>query len=386
MNVLQIDCDPDYPPTNGKETRVWKTATYLQDYVTVHLACPSLAGAPIPDGVTPISLGGAWLKHKVLKTHLWFGSCLLVSDNVVHDHLTSKICSAIPTDIPFDVVMSESPQTTGAALRIARSQDALLLLNKHNSYYSLFDSLLAERNVPRYVRERAVRNLKTVEERAIETADIVVFQSDADRARYNIPDGTTDTVIPNGCDFELIRNSGTTPGLAEQIGIDAERPICLFVGSYDYGPNATAARLIANELAPNLTNIDFLLVGRNPPVTSRENVYAPGFVKDLPGVLNLADIALCPLQSGSGTKLKVLDYLAAGLPIVTTSIGAQGLPLTDGQSALIRDEIGGFRTAIRRLTNSEEQRRTLSANAVELGEQYAWDNLLEQYVDLLEAS
>jgi glycosyltransferase involved in cell wall biosynthesis len=153
----------------------------------------------------------------------------------------------------------------------------------------------------------------------------------------------------------------------------------VFVGAFDYDPNEVAANVVADELAPALPDVEFLLVGRDPPDVGGENVRTPGFVEDLPGVLSLADVAVCPLTMGSGTKLKMLDYLAAGLPIVTTDVGTQGLPLEDGETALVRNSWDEFASAIETVVESEERQASLAANARRLGEEYAWESLMEGY-------
>jgi glycosyltransferase involved in cell wall biosynthesis len=108
-------------------------------------------------------------------------------------------------------------------------------------------------------------------------------------------------------------------------------------------------------------------------------------VDDLAAALSLANAALCPIQQGSGTKLKIMDYLAAGLPVVTTPVGASGIDLTDGETALIRDSSEAFVDAIQRLTDSPELATRLGRNASDLGKQYTWTRLLADYDEVLTA-
>lgn len=110
---------------------------------------------------------------------------------------------------------------------------------------------------------------------------------------------------------------------------DNQRPLAVFMGS-QYGPNVDAGRFIVDELAPACPGIDFVLVGsvlEALPGDRPENVIMTGVVSDelRDAWLLRADVALNPMQSGSGTNVKMFDYLAAGLPVLTTSIGARGI-------------------------------------------------------------
>jgi len=252
--------------------------------------------------------------------------------------------------------------------------------------YELLRQQLREVPVPERVKRRAVRNLRSLEREGIENADAVVFQSEEDRTSFESVQSFSDTVvktIPNGCDFDSITAGGDPRAVARNTGISGDNPVCIFVGAYDYEPNRIAADAIANEIAPSLSEVDFLLLGRNPLTVTGKNLYTPGYVEDLPGALSLADIALCPLTKGAGTKLKMMDYLAAGLPVVTTEMGAQGIPLEDGRTALIRNTPADMVQAIRRLIESPELQSDLSSNAESLGRQFSWESLMNGYDELV---
>ncbi|MGQ5516807.1 glycosyltransferase family 4 protein [Halococcus saccharolyticus] len=280
-------------------------------------------------------------------------------------------------------MVSEAPELVDAARRLASIHDAQLVLNKHNCYYDFLDQYLRDKHLPLPVRERAVNNLYEHEQQGISDADVIVFQSEDDRDRFDIPSATPVRVIPNGTNYEELQQEGNPDQLARDLGIPDDQQVCLFVGSFDYEPNHAAARFVIEELSPVFPEMAFLLVGRNPPRSTAPNVYAPGYVTDLIDALRLADIALCPLPRGSGTKLKMLDYFAAGLPVVTTSVGTQGLPIRDGEHALVRDEPTAMKGAIRELARDEGWRKRLAQGGHSLGEQFAWSRLLRGYDELL---
>ncbi|MBT9160303.1 MAG: hypothetical protein DDT26_01580 [Dehalococcoidia bacterium] len=113
-------------------------------------------------------------------------------------------------------------------------------------------------------------------------------------------------------------------------GNGIERPVAVFIGS-QYGPNVDAARMIVEEVAPSVPEVDFLVVGGVGGVFVQslvpENVVLSGVVseQDKAALLATADFALNPMLSGAGTNVKMFDFLAAGLPVVATPVGARGI-------------------------------------------------------------
>jgi glycosyltransferase involved in cell wall biosynthesis len=379
MNVLQLSRVAPYPPQNGAEVRVWKTAQQLTEYGTVRLASPP-ADEALPAPIRHVELTSPLFTNRALLFHLWNGLFALTERHPLRTALSRAVESALNTDsVTFDVVVSEFAQLNDAAVRLADRHDAELLLNKHNAEYALLDRILREGSAPDVFRRRVVRNLRAQEEWALRRADAAVFQSTDDVEQFEATAETEVFVIPNGSDLEWIREGGAPARLARRWDVDADSTTCVFLGSYDYAPNARAATLIDETIAPDLPDVSFVLVGRDPPETTASNVIAPGYVDDLPGALGLADIALCPLRSGSGTKLKLLDYFAAELPVVTTPVGVQGLSVRDGEEVVVVEETTEMIEAIRRLSESPHRRRELAAAAGRVAADHSWASLMAQY-------
>lgn len=384
MEILQLDKTQSYPPTTGAEIRSWRTAEKLGELGDLWRAAPWDGYTQLPDDIYLINFTSPVVTAKLIRNHAWYAGFTVGVRHPVQRCITNYVVEQVSNADPdFDVVVCEAPELTTAARRLAGQYDARLILNKHNCYFDFLDQFLRDYRVPTPVRTRAVRNLRRHEQRAIDGADVVVFQSDADCGRFDVPPSVTTTVIPNGTDYEDLQRDGDPERLARELGISADQHVCLFVGSFDYDPNHTAATFIDEELAPAFPEMAFLLVGRDPPTPTASNVYAPGYVADLVDALALADIALCPLARGSGTKLKMLDYLAADLPIVTTSVGTQGLPLADGEHVLVRDDPDAMRMAIDDLAGDEERRIRLGERGGSLGARFAWSRLLEGYEEIL---
>jgi len=368
-----------YPPQNGAEVRLWKTAQKMTELGDLWVAAPPSNEEP-PEDIEWIDLTSPLFTWQPIWNELWTGLFLFSDRHPLRKLLTRNLVKTINSvNTSFDVIVCEFPQVTDAAVQLSAEHDAVLLLNKHNAEHTILDGYLQEREIPEFLRRRAVENFYSFENQAIMEADVTVFQSKDDKARFEDALGTEMFVIPNGCDFQWIRDGGNPEKAAQECGVDEDLFTCVFLGSYDYAPNRRAATVISEEIAPQFDDINFLLIGRNPPSTSGSNVYTPGYVVELPGVLQLADVALCPLFSGSGTKLKMLDYLAAGLPTITTPVGAQGLAVEDGKEVLVYDDASGFVRGIERLRSSGELRRQLAAAGPEIASDHSWDSLMDQY-------
>ncbi|MGZ6297207.1 MAG: glycosyltransferase family 4 protein [Candidatus Limnocylindrales bacterium] len=160
-------------------------------------------------------------------------------------------------------------------------------------------------------------------------------------------------LVPNGVDVAAV-----TP-LA---GPPPSRSL-LFLGSLGYSANADAVRHFVGDIAPYLaaSQVSLTVVGSNPPPAVFEAAArAPlptevtGFVPSVDPYIRASRAMIVPLRHGAGTRLKILEALAWGLPVVTTTIGAAGLGLTDGKQALIADEPRAFAAAVERLAADDQ--------------------------------
>jgi glycosyltransferase involved in cell wall biosynthesis len=179
------------------------------------------------------------------------------------------------------------------------------------------------------------------------------------------------SVIPNcvnAGDYEMVSRPGTIAG-------NPEKGRILFVGLMDYAPNVEAARLICEIIAPRSSGCRFDIVGKNPPkLRCPENVRFSGYVEDIRPVIANADICLAPIRTGSGTRIKILEYMAMGKPVIATSKGAEGIEYTDGRDIIIEDTIEKYPEIIRQLLDDEKRCSVLGREARKLvREKYDWE-------------
>jgi glycosyltransferase involved in cell wall biosynthesis len=150
------------------------------------------------------------------------------------------------------------------------------------------------------------------------------------RALYRLPAARV-RIIPNGVDSSAIRFVAPSERRALRERLRLEQPLALFVGSW-HAPNVVAAREIL-RIAAEVPEVKFAIVGSVGIPLQQEvrpdNVELFGVVADelKEALLAVAAVALNPMLAGSGTNMKMLDYLAAGVPVVSTAVGVRGLDL-----------------------------------------------------------
>ena len=231
----------------------------------------------------------------------------------------------------------------------------------------------------KWIRRMELLSLKLVDE------VVAVSVDDKRRMVTSGIDPSKITVIPHGVDtkaFEVTKASSEKIRAMYDLGA---HPVVFFHGTLHYWPNTQAVRFIRQQILPRLlpifSNVRVVICGMNPPVEyAHPNIIFPGAVSDLAAHISLADICICPLFSGGGTRLKLLEYMAAGKAIVSTSKGAEGIPL-DGQMVIV-DEIDEMVDEIVGLLRDGHRAAQLGARALRFAQKFDWKNVTEGYLDI----
>jgi glycosyltransferase involved in cell wall biosynthesis len=150
----------------------------------------------------------------------------------------------------------------------------------------------------------------------------------------------------------------------------------LFIGILSFPPNTDAVQLICQIIAPQSSDrCGFIIIGKNPPeINHPENVHFLGYVNDVKPYIADSDICIAPLRYGSGTRIKILAYMAMGKPVIATSKGAEGIEYTDGLNIIIEDTIEKYPEIIRQLLDDEKRCSALGREARKLiREKYDWE-------------
>jgi glycosyltransferase involved in cell wall biosynthesis len=198
--------------------------------------------------------------------------------------------------------------------------------------------------------------------------------------------GANIQVIPNGVDTGFY----TAAKLAEachQCGQSDLKPTILFVGLMDYHANIDAviwfSRKAWPEIARTHPDLQFTIVGRDPTPEVRalasDRIHVTGTVDDVRPFFKSAVAAVVPLRSGSGTRLKILESMAASVPVVSTQLGAEGIDVEHDVHILLADSAPEIAAAVHRIASSAEVRARLSQAARTLVcRVYDWSNIGEQ--------
>ncbi|HEX3083502.1 MAG TPA: glycosyltransferase family 4 protein, partial [Pyrinomonadaceae bacterium] len=193
-------------------------------------------------------------------------------------------------------------------------------------------------------------------------------------------------VIENGVDAEHYANQES-----------ATRNRIVFVGSMDYHANIEGATNFACAVWPMIQqkqpSLRFTIVGRNPPseitgLSSIAGIEVTGSVDDVRLYYREALCAVVPLNVGGGSRLKILEAMAAGVPVVSTKLGAEGLDVSDGENILLAESSAQLANELLRLIETADLRaRLIAGGHVLVRARYDWSmvgaKLLDQYQTLV---
>jgi glycosyltransferase involved in cell wall biosynthesis len=265
-------------------------------------------------------------------------------------------------------------------------------LNAHNVEHHLLAkrAQIEPRLAARTFLASQVGRLHAFEQLSCRRADAILACSDPDAASLReLAPGREVDVIANGVDLDGNRPSPAAP--------DQSRLV--FVGQMGWFPNRDGVDWFLQAVFPRILaarpQARFVLVGKadgfEVPAAVAGNVRLAGFVDDLRPDVHAAAVYVVPLRAGSGTRLKVLEAMALGKAIVTTTIGSEGIELEHGENALFADDAEGFARATVALMDSPERVARMGAAARRLAEaRYGWDaigaQLLRRYDRLLDAN
>ena len=160
-----------------------------------------------------------------------------------------------------------------------------------------------------------------------------------------------------------------------------ERKDILFVGGFQHQPNVDAVKFFVAEVMPELrrecSGVKFLAAGSNAPEDIKalacDDVEILGFVDDLHALMDRVVLSVAPLRYGAGIKGKIGTSLAAGLPVVSTTIGVEGMNLKAGIDVLVADDVEEFVKAIKLLMQDEELWNNVSESGLATAESL-WGN------------
>lgn len=308
----------------------------------------------------------------------------------------SEALARVTGNQPYDVVHMDSIHMIGYTEMLAKAlgPNVRIVYNWHNIESEAMRRFSETVHSPgrRLYGSMTAGRLERLEREILKTAfgHVVCSQREQQQLLAIAPQARV-AVIDNGVDTHYFSGAG---------GEDSRKDCIVFVGTMNYYPNVEAAVSFTHHIWPAIRkrfpHLRLVLVGANPDPSvqalgQQEGVEVTGMVPDVRPYYRDALAAVVPLRTGGGTRLKILEAMAAGVPVVSTPLGAEGLKIDPGKDILLADpdDQGAWVKEIALLSESPARRQELITAALRLVEdRYDWgtlgESLVRTYVNWLE--
>jgi glycosyltransferase involved in cell wall biosynthesis len=337
--VLVVSHDPAFPPTSGADLRNYRNAAVAAEFGPACLASVRPQAAVPQPAVPPIRIEALSIEGEARSGSIgWWRTRA--------EHRISRSALArletLVRDFRPDTVLVEGIGLF-KLLRPLRPLTKQLILDMHNVESDLAGQLQradAARSAAPVIA--AALGIRRLERKALAIVDRVWVCSASDRqrlmalSRRKVPID----VVPNG-----IPHAGDIPeALPAEPATDKGFPVILFVGHLGYPPNVDAAERLAGAILPRirqtLPGTKLILAGRSPKPAVRALAGLPDVEivedpQDVGPLLSRAHLSIVPLAAGGGTRIKILEAMAWGVPVIATPLAAEGLGLVENEELLL---------------------------------------------------
>ena len=335
--TLLVASDAAWPPVSGGDLRNWQNTRGLAGLGNVLVA--SVNQPPSPANLDDSRIATLTLANAAeAATSPRLARRRTPIDTRIPQVALARLLAAARDFKPDTIVVEGIPLF--ALIEHLRPMAPTLVLDMHN-----IESDLARQMMPKSSwlagmfskKTRHIRRMRDMELKSLRMVDKVWVCSKQDRERLCDLSGgrTVADVIPNGIPrFEIIPEK-----LIDQPAMTSGKPTLLFIGHLNYLPNIEAARRLATQILPRLQatlgGASLIIAGRSPNRVLNDLAALPDVElianpEDLSELYCRAHLTIVPLMTGGGTRLKILEAMAWGLPVVATRLAAEGLELVDG--------------------------------------------------------
>jgi sugar transferase (PEP-CTERM/EpsH1 system associated) len=284
----------------------------------------------------------------------------------------------------FDVIICDFVIAAGA---IPWDSPIPMVLFTHNVESVIWQRHYQVANNPiwKLLSWREWRTMEAAERKYLRRANHVLAVSEDDRDFFcKYVDAARLSVIPTGADTQYFRPTSTPETLHSLV----------FTGSMDWLPNEDAIIFFTKEILPlirkEVPDVSLTVVGRKPSqrlselAASQANIKLTGWVEDIRPFLASSAVCIVPLRIGGGTRLKIFEAMSMGKAVVSTTVGAEGLPVRRGEHLLIADEPTAFASSTVSLLSDPVRRHELGDAARKLVEEkYSWVQVAKAFAQVL---
>ncbi|MCS6938772.1 MAG: glycosyltransferase family 4 protein [Roseiflexus sp.] len=410
MKILLLSPYPPYPPRGGGVMRIYQILRGLAQRHTLTCltfapdAAAEAALAPLRSLCRVVTVRGPAPRSALRRAWTTFASPL--PDMALRN--ASPAFHAALHDLVarerFDVVQAESIEMAPYLMSLSSIDGASsanrpwLVLDQFNAEYVLqkraaLTDLRAALTFSNPVRRGAGGVYSLIQwvklaryERAVmQTCDVTIVVSEEDRMALERIGGTRFVVAPNGVDTAFFSRAALAH--EHRAPLSFAVPTLVFSGTLDFRPNVDALAWFVDAVLPQIhdrrSDVCLLAVGKRPALALRRlaeqgRLTLTGEVADVRPYLAGATVYIVPMRIGGGIRLKVLEALAMEAPVVSTSLGVEGIGgLRDGVHCLLADAPQQFAGSILRLLDDPATRRTLGAKGRELAcAGYDWETII----------
>jgi sugar transferase (PEP-CTERM/EpsH1 system associated) len=380
MNILIVCQNLPYPPDVGVKIRLFNLVKHLSDKHNISLVCYADSGNQ---------------ENHLSKMKEYCESIILVQRKIKSKvRQLPGVAKNLFLGLPWSVKYAKSKEMQDAILKITKSKfidvihidDIYMASNvdlvsggktKKAVTFHDIDSVRYRRTlkIEKNPYERLIILLKWLtikwwESKIAENFDLSIVVSSIDRRLLESRSVKAKiAVIPNGVDTESFR----------PLPLSYHQDYISFFGNMDYGPNRDAALYFCRRIFPiiksRLPEAKFLIVGRDPSeelrkLSSDPNIIVTGYVASVIPYYERSSVVVVPLRAGGGTRGKILEAMALGRPVVSTSLGAEGLEVTHKENIMIADRPEDFATITVELMRNGSFKSVLIESARKFVESY----------------
>lgn len=378
MNILIVSSYLPFPLFSGGHVRLFNIIRELSEKHTITLVCEKRTHQTQEDiqilkkyckTVIVFPRKKQWSVKNIIKTGFSQEPFLITGHT--NKAMKQAIKELLAEEV-FDVIHAE----TFYVMQNIPERTIPIVLTEHNIEYLVYKRFAQQ--APRLLRPLLYIDIEKLKKRETfywQKASVLVAVSEEEKKEMNRQDVV---VVPNGVDLERFRMQDS--GFKNK---ETERKV-LFIGDFKWIQNQDAIAWILKEIWPAVQGKASLwIVGRTIPESIRKLTNDPSVIFDenapteTAAIFKQADILLAPIRVGGGTSFKILEAMASGVPVITTSLGIEGITAKNNQEVIIAETTHDFVGGITTLFDNETTYTTIAKNARTLIEKkYSWKTII----------
>lgn len=373
MKITQLAFYEVYPPASGAASVSFNFISHLDGSRVIVQCTPEPGFNGLSDGVE--------IKSIVIGRQYGWRRALRILSSM------NKILNELMSSSPEVVILEGASWAIYFAaliflMKIKNKRRRLLLVyHAHNVEYII-----------RLIRGTRLLGFVTRKSEAfvLKQSDVSTACSEVDAGQFEKFYGVKPLILPNGVALSQFENLNSEVMSKIKNKYNLRSPLVLFIGLPSYPPNAEAISFLVEKVFPLILKkkpaANLAIAGGDIPF-SRPWLISPGLISssEIPAFLKAADVCVAPIFAGSGTRVKILEYLAAGRPVVSTRKGVEGLEVKEGKNVMLAETADEIADKVVRLIEDHELALALGEAGQRLvAEKYNWKNLAADFQARLE--